>query len=81
VAGGETGQSWTTPDTRGSKDTTGLNDYEPDEFGHGLRTADYIRKGRDYHIGEAKPGYAKYVYPHPLRKEPLRYTDFSPPGR
>lgn len=46
----------------------GTNDYEPDEVGLGLRSADYIREGRDYIVGTAKPGYAKYVYPHPLRK-------------
>jgi len=49
----------------------GMNDYEPDEVGRGVRTADYIREGRDYHVGKAKPGYGKYTYPHPLRTEPL----------
>jgi hypothetical protein len=49
----------------------GLNDYEPDEVGRGLRTADYIRQGRDYHVDKARPGYTKYAYPHPLRTEPL----------
>ena len=49
----------------------GLNDYEPDEVGRGLHSADYIREGREYHVGKAKPGYAKYAYPHPLRRELL----------
>lgn len=46
----------------------GTNDHEPDEVGRGLRSADYIREGRDSIVGTAKPGYAKSVYPHPLRK-------------
>jgi len=29
--------------------------------------ADYIRSGRDYFLGTPKPGYQKYIYPHPLR--------------
>ncbi len=27
----------------------------------------YLTEGRDYHVGVAKPGYATYTYPHPLR--------------
>jgi len=27
----------------------------------------YIQPGRDYFLGTAKPGYQKFVYPHPLR--------------
>jgi len=45
----------------------GMDDYEPDEVGKGLRNADYLKLGRDYHVGAPKPGYAKYAYPHPLR--------------
>jgi hypothetical protein len=45
----------------------GMDDYEPDEVGKGLRSADYLKLGRDYHVGAPKPGYAKYAYPHPLR--------------
>jgi hypothetical protein len=45
----------------------GMNDHEPDEVGLGLHTTNYIVAGRDYHVGRAKPGYAKYTYPHPLR--------------
>jgi hypothetical protein len=46
----------------------GVNDYEPDEVGRNLRTADYLKPGRDYHVGVAKPGYRKDIYPHPLRR-------------
>lgn len=46
----------------------GTNDHEPDEVGRDLRSADYLREGRDYIAGTARPGYAKYAYPHPLRK-------------
>jgi hypothetical protein len=45
----------------------GMNDHEPDEVGRDLHSADYIKQGRDYCAGVAKPGYAKYIYPHPLR--------------
>jgi len=45
----------------------GINDYEPDEVGRNLRTADYLKPGRDYHVGVAKPGYQKFTWPHPLR--------------
>jgi hypothetical protein len=30
-------------------------------------TANYLVQGRDYFLGSAKPAYAKYAYPHPLR--------------
>lgn len=39
----------------------------PDEVGRDLRTADYLKPGRDYHVGVAKPGYQKFTYPHPHR--------------
>jgi len=45
----------------------GMNDYEPDEVGRNLRSADYIKLGRDYYVGVPKPGYTKYACPHPLR--------------
>jgi hypothetical protein len=32
----------------------------------GLAWNDFVRQGRDYIIGTAKPGYAAYAYPHPL---------------
>jgi hypothetical protein len=44
-----------------------MNDYEPDEVGRNLRSADYIKLGRDYYVGVPKPGYTKYACPHPLR--------------
>ncbi len=30
-------------------------------------TANYVVQGRDYFVGTAKPGWAPYAYPHPLR--------------
>lgn len=45
----------------------GLNQYLPDECGNGQRITDYVKPGRDYIVGKAKPGYAKFTYPHPLR--------------
>jgi hypothetical protein len=46
----------------------GINDFEPDEVGRNLRSADYIKLGRDYYVGVPKPDYRKYVYPHSLRQ-------------
>jgi hypothetical protein len=37
---------------------------------------DYIKAGRDYYLGVAKPGYTKYSYPHPLRGVP-RFVQVS----
>ena len=45
----------------------GLNQYVPDECGNGQRISDYVKPGRDYVLGKAKPGYVKFPYPHPLR--------------
>lgn len=45
----------------------GLNQYSPDECGNGQLISNYVHAGRDYAVGKAKPGYAKYAYPHPLR--------------
>jgi MYXO-CTERM domain-containing protein len=44
----------------------GCTDYSPDECGNGLDCSDYVQEGRDY-VTDAKPGYAKFTYPHPLR--------------
>lgn len=51
--------------------TWGIGDYEPDECGNGQTVDDYIQLGRDVVLGP-KPGYAKYIYPHPLRDELFR---------
>jgi hypothetical protein len=44
-----------------------LEDYNPDECGNGLHTADFVKKGRDFFVDTEKPGYKPYAYPHPLR--------------
>ena len=44
----------------------GLNEYQPDECGNGMKIADFVQLGRDYFLSAA-PGYQKYTYPHPLR--------------
>jgi hypothetical protein len=43
-----------------------LNDYG-DECGNGLTSSQFIQLNRDVYLGTAKPGYAPYTYPHPLR--------------
>jgi len=35
----------------------------------GLVWNDFVREGRDYVLGTAKPGYSPYVYPHPLTQD------------
>ncbi len=35
----------------------------------GFAWDDFVREGRDYVLGVAKPGYTPYVYPHPLAQE------------
>ena len=47
----------------------GSQDDSPNQCGEGADwVADYVQAGRDYYAdGTAKPGYQKYVYPHPLR--------------
>lgn len=46
----------------------GCSDYAPDECGNGLACGDYVQEGRDF-VTSAKPGYAKFTYPHPLHGE------------
>jgi hypothetical protein len=55
----------TGPGTRRSSYITPTN-YPTDECNGGYHVAGFIQLGRDY-ITRAKPGYTKYVYPHPLR--------------
>jgi hypothetical protein len=47
--------------------TPALADYGPDECGGGPAASSFLQVGRDYVVGTAKPGYTKYIYPHPLR--------------
>jgi len=45
-----------------------LNAESADPCGHNQPLTNYIQEGRDYKLG-AKPGYAKFNYPHPLRSQ------------
>ena len=56
-----TGSATTDPSTY-----VGLNQYSPDDCGNGQLVTDYLKQGRDYFVGTAKPGYSPYQYPHPL---------------
>ncbi len=47
-----------------------ISDYQSSECGTPDQSANYIQQGRDYFIGIPKPGYTKFIYPHPLRGEP-----------
>jgi hypothetical protein len=51
----------------GNYNNPGIVDYQPDQCGNGQLSANYIKAGRDYITGSAKPGYSAYPYPHPLR--------------
>jgi hypothetical protein len=55
---------WNNSGTAGN--AVSLNEGAPDECGNDQRVADYVKEGRDYKL-EAKPGYVKFTYPHPLR--------------
>jgi hypothetical protein len=52
----------------------GLNQYSPDDCGHGELVTEFLKKGRDYFVGTAKPNWSPYQYPHPL------HTAFSVTG-
>jgi hypothetical protein len=51
----------------GNYDNPGFADWEPDQCGNNLHTADFVKKNREFYCGTAKPGYQPYTYPHPLR--------------
>lgn len=51
----------------GNYDNPSLEDYNPDECGNNLHTADFVKKNREFYLGTPKPGYVPYTYPHPLR--------------
>jgi hypothetical protein len=50
-----------------SYNNPGTNDWDPDQCGNGLQSAQFIQRNRDYIVGAAKPGYTPYHYPHPRR--------------
>jgi hypothetical protein len=43
-----------------------LLNQPPDQCGNGQLVSNYVREGRDYFVGTAKPNYSPYQYPHPL---------------
>jgi hypothetical protein len=51
----------------GPTPTISTSDYGGNECSNPDHSSNYIKAGRDYFNGTAKPGYQKYVYPHPLR--------------
>jgi hypothetical protein len=57
---GNTGSMTTDPNY------VGLDQYAPDECGNGMLVTDFLKEGRDYFVGTAKPNYSPYQYPHPL---------------
>ncbi len=58
--------------TGAASQVPGIMDYNPDECGSGVTSAQFIQSGRDFVVGTAKPGYTKYTYPHPLTNGVLR---------
>jgi hypothetical protein len=53
-------------------------DYQPDQCGNNLTTAQFVQSGRDYFVGTPKPGYTAYPYPHPLRTNVAGATPLPP---
>ena len=60
---GNTGSETTDPNY------VGLDQYSPDGCGNGELVGNFLKQGRDYFVGTAKPGYAPYTYPHPLHTQ------------
>jgi hypothetical protein len=69
---GNTGSETTDPNY------VGLNQYSPDECGNGKLVTEFLKEGRDYFVGTAKPNYSPYQYPHPLHTA-FAVTGASPP--
>jgi hypothetical protein len=44
----------------------GLDQYTPDECGNGELVTKFLKPGRDYFVGTAKPNWTPHQYPHPL---------------
>jgi hypothetical protein len=64
----------------------GIYPFLPDECGNHQQISTYLQKGRDYFVNEARPGWAPYTYPHPLRANALGATgpgplELYPPAR
>jgi hypothetical protein len=64
----------------GNYDNPELDDFQPDQCGGGANVTQYLQMGRDYLTGAAKPGYAKYPYPHPLRSASTPTVPSAPSG-
>jgi hypothetical protein len=45
----------------------GLNQYSPDDCGHGEKVEVFLQQNRDYFVNVAKPNWTPFSYPHPLR--------------
>lgn len=54
-------------DNLGGGGDVSLVDDSVDQCGNRQTVTDYVKANRDYFIGQAKPGYKPFEYPHPLR--------------
>jgi len=52
-----------------ARNQVSLNAESADPCGNNQLLTNYVQAGREYKL-EAKPGYVKYTYPHPLRSSP-----------
>jgi hypothetical protein len=56
----------------------GIYPFLPDQCGNNQQLSTYLKEGRDYFVNEARPGWAPYTYPHPLRANALGATGSGP---
>jgi PKD repeat protein len=61
----------------GNYNTPAISDFQPDQCGNGQLATNYIQANRDYFIAP-RPGYAPYVYPHPLRSFGIKSSNLAP---
>lgn len=56
----------------------GVYQFTPDECGNNEKIGTFLQEGRDYFVNEARPGWAPYTYPHPLRANALGQSGSAP---
>ena len=59
-------------------DFVGAWPFTPDECGNNEKIGTFLQEGRDYFVNEARPGWTRYTYPHPLRANALGATGSGP---